>query len=70
MKKPEVWEASRIYIYGQIFSDLTYYACACSQVAVKCMGNGKYMLIFQPHLPHIFTNSWQLLHDLSHSKIM
>ena len=23
------------------------------------------MLIFQPHLPHIITNSWRPLHDLS-----
>ena len=28
------------------------------------------MLIFQPHLPHIITNSMRPLHDLSHSKIM
>ena len=28
------------------------------------------MLIFQPHLPHIITNSWRPLHDLSHSKII
>ena len=28
------------------------------------------MLIFQPHLPHIITNSRRPLHDLSHSKII
>ena len=27
------------------------------------------MLIFQPHLPYIITNSWRPLHGLSHSKI-
>ena len=28
------------------------------------------MLIFQPHPPHIITNSWRPLHDLSHSTII
>ena len=28
------------------------------------------MLIFQPHLSHIITNSWRPLHDLSHLQII
>ena len=28
------------------------------------------MLIFQPHPPHIITNSWRPLHDLSHLTII
>ena len=71
-KKAEMWEASCIatYIYGQICSAWFDLLCVCSQIAVKYMGNGIYMLIFQPYLPHIIMNSWRPLHDLSHSSII
>ena len=68
MKKAEVWEASCIAIYGQICSDLIYYVYVVKLLS-NVWENGNYMFIFQPHLPHIITNSWRPLHDLSHSKI-
>ena len=56
------------YICGQICSDLIYYVYVVKLLS-NVWENGNYMLIFQPHLSHIITNSWQPLHDLSHSKI-
>ena len=56
------------YIYGQICNDLIYYVYVVKLLS-NVWENGIYMLIFQPHLPHIITNSWRPLHDLSLSKI-
>ena len=43
---------------------------AFSLLTVSREKGGRDMLIFQPHLPHIITNSRRPLHDLSHSKII
>ena len=42
----------------------------CIQTCCQLWKISYYMLIFQPHPPHIITNSWRPLHDLSHSTIM
>ena len=41
----------------------------CIQTCCQLWKISYYMLIFQPHPPHIITNSWRPLHDLSHSTI-
>ena len=70
-KKPKCEHGSCIYRQCHVFLVILRISCIVFQILAVCNWElANYMLICQPHLPRIITNSRQPLHDLSHSKII